>query len=176
MVMGWVRGRLLEMSGSPLLELTSFLATIEEGTNSRKIDGVVTHLWKYRFCLYYLQPMIKTLRQQEQGGKGDLQSPCFSRHFHDWEIKEVMTFLQILQKSSIQSEEEDKLGCKESKSVVFLVKSFFHSSVQEKMSFSPLSMVWNPWVPVKVGFFAGEATWGRILMTDQLKKKGMDNA
>lgn len=54
MVMGWVRGRLLEMSGSPSLELTPFLATIEEGTNSRKIDGVVTHPWKYRFRLYYL--------------------------------------------------------------------------------------------------------------------------
>ena len=34
------------------------------------------------------------------------------------------------------------------------------------------SLVWNPWVPKRVSFFAWEAIWGRILTMDQLKRRG----
>ena len=39
------------------------------------------------------------------------------------------------------------------------------------MPFSALS-VWNPLVPLKVGFFAWKASWGKVLTLDQLKKRG----
>lgn len=85
------------------------------------------------------------------------------RHFHDWEIEGVMTFLQTQQKSSIRSEEEDKLMWKEFKSVVFSVKSFYHIFVPERSERFLSSNVWNSWMPVKMSFFAWEATWERIL-------------
>ena len=34
------------------------------------------------------------------------------------------------------------------------------------------SIIWSPCVPNKVCFFAWEATWGKALMLDQLKKRG----
>ena len=33
-------------------------------------------------------------------------------------------------------------------------------------------LIWNSWVPTKVGFFAWEASWGKVLTLDNLKKKG----
>ena len=37
-------------------------------------------------------------------------------------------------------------------------------------------MLWNPIVPTKVGFFAWEVWWGKILTMDQLKKRGFSLA
>ena len=36
----------------------------------------------------------------------------------------------------------------------------------------PTSIVWRSWAPMKVSFFAWEASWGRILTLDQLKRRG----
>ena len=36
----------------------------------------------------------------------------------------------------------------------------------------PYCSVWNPVVPPKIGFFAWEATWGKVLTLDQLKHRG----
>ena len=35
----------------------------------------------------------------------------------------------------------------------------------------PVKLLWNPLVPTKVGFFAWEAWWSKILTMDQLKKE-----
>ena len=37
----------------------------------------------------------------------------------------------------------------------------------------PYRLVWNPVVPPKIGVFAWEATWGKVLTLDQLKRHGM---
>ena len=37
----------------------------------------------------------------------------------------------------------------------------------------PYRSVWNLVVPPKLGFFAWEATWGKVLTLDQLKRRGM---
>ena len=36
----------------------------------------------------------------------------------------------------------------------------------------PYHPVWNPIVPPKIGFFTWEATWGKVLTLDQLKRRG----
>ena len=41
-----------------------------------------------------------------------------------------------------------------------------------KSSHFPALLVWNPLVLLKVGFFAWEASWGKVLTLDQLKKRG----
>ena len=38
---------------------------------------------------------------------------------------------------------------------------------------APVKILWNPYVPSKVGFFAWEAWWGKVLTMDQLKKGGL---
>ena len=37
----------------------------------------------------------------------------------------------------------------------------------------PYRLVWNQVVPPKIGVFAWEATWGKVLTLDQLKRRGM---
>ena len=37
----------------------------------------------------------------------------------------------------------------------------------------PWRSIWNPIVPPKLGFFAWEASWGKVLTLDQLKMKGI---
>ena len=36
----------------------------------------------------------------------------------------------------------------------------------------PYCSVWKPTVPPKIGFFAWEASWGKVLMLHQLKRHG----
>lgn len=45
--------------------------------------------------------------------------------FHDWEIEEVVVFLQRLQLSSVKRDEEDRMGSKENKCGKFSVKSLY---------------------------------------------------
>ena len=37
----------------------------------------------------------------------------------------------------------------------------------------PYRLIWNPVVPPKIGVFSWEATWGKVLTLDQLKRRGM---
>ena len=37
----------------------------------------------------------------------------------------------------------------------------------------PHRLIWNPVVPQKIGVFAWEAAWGKVLTLDQLKRRGM---
>lgn len=56
--------------------------------------------------------------------------------------------------------------------VIFPVKSFY-SALEGSSTVSFLkSIIWSPFVPTKVGFFAWKATWGKALTLDQLKKRG----
>ena len=36
----------------------------------------------------------------------------------------------------------------------------------------PFRSIWNPFAPPKMGFFVWEATWGKVLTLDQLKRPG----
>ena len=49
------------------------------------------------------------------------------------------------------------------------VKSLY-SSIENSEAF-PTSLVWNPWVLVRVSFFTWELLWGRILTLEQLKRR-----
>ena len=41
-----------------------------------------------------------------------------------------------------------------------------------RMEAFPSYPVWNPWISLRVRFFAWENGWGRILVVDQLKRRG----
>lgn len=61
---------------------------------------------------------------------------------------------------------------RDSKGGCFSVKTFYPCLVPKREVVFPVKVVWNLWVPVKVGFFALEAVRGRILTLDQLKRRG----
>ena len=54
----------------------------------------------------------------------------------------------------------------------FSVKLFYLLLASARNLLFPSHLVWNHWVPTKVGFFACKAFWGKALTLDQLKKRG----
>ena len=67
---------------------------------------------------------------------------------------------------------EDRMLWKETKDGIFSVKSLYSALVSRRVVQFPNSIIWSPWVPTKVGFFAWEASWGKVLSLDQLKERG----
>ena len=67
---------------------------------------------------------------------------------------------------------EDKFYLKGSNSSNYSVKlMLLNCPTSSSMPFPTLS-IWNPLVPLKVSFFAWEASWEKVLMLDQLKRRG----
>ena len=82
-------------------------------------------------------------------------------------------FLHTLHDQKIRPLGEDKLLLKNAKVKGFLVKSMYKGlDVSPAFDF-PYRLVWNPVVPQKIGVFAWEAAWGKVLTLDQLKRRGM---
>ena len=83
-------------------------------------------------------------------------------------------FLHTIQPWRVFSNREDRLILKGSNSGIYSVKLMYEAlnrTAFESRLFPTIS-VWNPLVPLKVGFFAWEASWGKVLTLDQLKKRG----
>ena len=86
----------------------------------------------------------------------------FSRPLNDWEIETVECFLSMIQDKVVVEEREDEVFWAVTKSGSFSVKSLLSILKEVRVSPFPTSIVWNAWVPPKVGFFAWEATWGKF--------------
>ena len=61
---------------------------------------------------------------------------------------------------------------KETKNEIFTVKSLYNSLVHSCAVSFPCSIIWSPYVPTNVSFFTWEASWGKVLTQDQLKRRG----
>ncbi|RVW97325.1 hypothetical protein CK203_025933 [Vitis vinifera] len=51
-------------------------------------------------------------------------------------------------------------------------KSLYKALEPERQGEFPSSVIWNPWVSLRVGFFAWEATWNKVLTLDQIQRRG----
>ena len=78
-------------------------------------------------------------------------SPGFIRSFNDWELMEVENSLHAIQPMRVISNKEEKLILKGNKTDTYFVK--LNRLVSLPLPFPVLS-IWNPLVPLKVGFFA----------------------
>ena len=100
-------------------------------------------------------------------------SPTFLRPLNDWEIEEMTRFLHTLHDQKVRPTGVDKLSLENVKDRGFSVKSMYKEvDVSPAFDF-PHRMVWNPVVSPKIGIFAWEAAWGKVLTLDQLKRCGM---
>ena len=105
-------------------------------------------------------------------GSGEGWNFSFGRHFHDWELEEVQGFLATVNPQSINHNLTDRFWWKKEKNGSFSIKTCFKLLEGGSQQSVPIKMLWNPTVPTKVGFFAWEVWWGKILTMDQLKKRG----
>ena len=84
-------------------------------------------------------------------------SPTFLRPLNDWEIEEMVKFLQTLHDQNFRPTGEDKLMLKDVKEKGFSVKIMYKGfDISPAFDF-PSRLVWNPVVPPKIGVFAWEA-------------------
>ena len=104
--------------------------------------------------------------------EGDGWDPSFSRPLNDWEFETMECFLLGIQDKVVVDEREDDVFWVVRKSGSFSVKSFLSILEEVRVSPFPSSIVWNAWVLPKVCFFAWEATWGKVLILDQLQRRG----
>ena len=100
-------------------------------------------------------------------------SPTFLRSLNDWEIGEMVRFLQTLDDQNFRPTGEDMLLLKEVKSKSFSVKAMYRGYDFTPAFDFPHRSIWNSAVPPKFGIFTWEATWGKVLMLDNLKRRGM---
>ena len=101
----------------------------------------------------------------EEGG----WSPRFSRPFNDWEVERLLV---TIQGRRLNFNFEYRVLWKETKDEIFSVKSLYSALDSRSAVQFPKGIIWSPCVPTKVGFFAWEASWGKMLTLDQLKKRG----
>ena len=107
-------------------------------------------------------------RESGEGG----WNPTFPRSFNDWEMEEVDRFLQILCRKQINPLMEDKILFKGSRNDGFSVKIMYRVLDCSPQVEFPSRSIWNPVIPPRLGFFAWEASWGRVLTLDQLQRRG----
>ncbi|RVX20512.1 Transposon TX1 uncharacterized 149 kDa protein [Vitis vinifera] len=99
-------------------------------------------------------------------------SPRFSRPFNDWEVEEVERLLLTIRGARLSPLMEDRMMWKVTSNGSFSVKSLYNDLSSRRAGLFPHGVIWNPSVPSKVSFFAWEASWGKVLTMDQLKKRG----
>ncbi|RVW51826.1 hypothetical protein CK203_085751 [Vitis vinifera] len=159
----------------------------------------ITLIWSTLACMptYLMSLLLRSLGLKEEGGVlaglgglwgGALEgnqcvgsgllgfhgeeggwTPRFLRPFNDWEVER---FLLTIQGKRLNANVEDRMVWKETKNEIFTVKSLYNSLDHSCVVPFPWSIIWSPYVPTKVGFFAWEASWGKVLTQDQLKRRG----
>ena len=109
-------------------------------------------------------------------GEEEGWNPRFSRSFNNWEVETVERCLLTLQGKRLVFGSEDRVVWKETKNGNFSVKSLY-STLEPRCAVPfPWNIIWSLCVLTKVGFFAWEALWGKVLTLDQLKRKGWNIA
>ncbi|RVW78924.1 putative ribonuclease H protein [Vitis vinifera] len=108
----------------------------------------------------------------DTSGVEGVWSPRFSRPFNDWEVEEVERLLLTIRGARLSPLMEDRMRWKVTSNGSFSVKSLYNDLSSRRAGLFPHGLIWNPSVPSKVCFFAWEASWGKVLTMDQLKKRG----
>ena len=103
--------------------------------------------------------------------EGGNWSPRFSRAFNDWEVVLVEQLLMTIQGKRVTAELEEKVVWKKTKNGIFTIKSLYSAVEPGNTVRFPRNIIWCPYVPPKMGFFAWEASWGKVLTLDQLKRR-----
>ena len=140
------------------------------------------NVWRGEEALCSIYPSLFNLALNKEAtvanmwdrGRGEgCWSPTLLRSLNDWEIEEVERFLQTLYNLNFSPLGEDKLLMKDVREEGFSVKIMYKGLDTSPAIEFPYLSVWNPVVPPKIGFFAWEATWAKVLTLDQLKRRGM---
>ena len=94
--------------------------------------------------------------------------PKFLRPFNDWELNSIQVFIGLTSNRVITPLAKDILIWKGDASGCFTIKAYFNQLEGVSHCSNPTKMLWNPYVPSKISFFAWEAWCGKVLTFSQL--------
>ncbi|RVX19759.1 Transposon TX1 uncharacterized 149 kDa protein [Vitis vinifera] len=138
-------------------------------------------LWWGNFALCNSFPSLYAIASSKEAwveefwdtsGVEGVWSPRFSRPFNDWEVEEVERLLLTIRGAGLNPLMEDRMMWNVTSNGIFSVKSLYNDLSSRRAGPFPHGLIWSPSVPSKVSFFTWEASWGKVLTMDQLKKRG----
>jgi hypothetical protein len=92
---------------------------------------------------------------------------------HDWEMKDMSRFFELLYSQQIRHGGVDKIYWIPSKRMIFEVKSCYKLKVNSEPVDGPWKIIWKSKVPPIVAFFTRIEVLGKILTMDNLCKKNI---
>ena len=183
---GWCSGNIIGGFGVGLWkEIRKEWPQLIQNTSLALGNGRRISFWNDVWCgeeaLSLMFPNLFRLTAQKNARMADLWdwdsgdggwNPIFLRSFNDWEMEDVDRLLQVLYRKQIRPLMEDKILFKGSKNDAFSVQSMYRVLDCSPQVAFPFRTIWNPVIPPRMGFFALEASWGKVLTLDQLKRHG----
>uniref|UniRef100_A0A2N9HAI3 Reverse transcriptase zinc-binding domain-containing protein n=1 Tax=Fagus sylvatica TaxID=28930 RepID=A0A2N9HAI3_FAGSY len=97
----------------------------------------------------------------------------FTRLAQDWELESISSFFELLYSANIISTKKDKMCWKPARSKGFQVKSFYTQPTSSGLGFFPWKSIWKAKVPPRVAFFVWTAALWKILIADNLCRRGI---
>jgi hypothetical protein len=107
------------------------------------------------------------IRYQNGGVFWDLN---FTRHAQDWELEAVSSFLELYS-SSAKGHGEDRMCWRGHSKDGFQVKSYYNLLLPTAGHLGPWKRIWKTGAPPCVASFVWAAALGRILTTDNLRRR-----
>ncbi|KAF5464706.1 hypothetical protein F2P56_014761 [Juglans regia] len=96
----------------------------------------------------------------------------FNRDFHDWELPTVLDFFSLIYATGNTTAQEDKLQWRINGSKKYTVRAYYKILISQADAHFPWKSIWSSRVPSKVAFFVWTSALGKILTTDNLRKRG----
>jgi hypothetical protein len=96
----------------------------------------------------------------------------FVRNFNDWEVEWVASFFELLHAHTAFKEGGNGLRWRLKSNGAFDIRSFYLALRDNQPVTFPWKAIWGVHAPRRVAFFAWSASWGRILTTDILMRRG----
>ncbi|KAG2707779.1 hypothetical protein I3760_05G162800 [Carya illinoinensis] len=95
----------------------------------------------------------------------------FGRAVQDWEINSIADFYSFIYSIRVNSQQEDVIWWVPARKDIFSVKTFYKALTPESNSLFPWRKIWRRKAPPKASFFVWTASLGKILTTDNLRKR-----
>uniref|UniRef100_A0A2N9EX59 Reverse transcriptase domain-containing protein n=1 Tax=Fagus sylvatica TaxID=28930 RepID=A0A2N9EX59_FAGSY len=147
-------------------------------------DGSKTKFWDDVWCrscsLKHAFPDLYSIARNKDAAVGDLLQfqnggvtwlSDFIRHVQNWELESVNLLLELLYSSSAKGYGEDRMcwrgGCKDG----FQVKAYYRDILPPSGLTLPWKSIWRAKAPPRMAFFVWTAALGRILTTNNLRRR-----
>ena len=147
-------------------------------------DGTIVKFWKHVWCgdctLQEAFPKLYCLSRSNDSSVAEVMG-WSARRFHwnvqfrrppqDWEEEAFDWFMELVYSLSVRGFGPDNVCWKPARNRGFEVRGYYSSFYPPNLVSFPWKMIWQSEVPPRVAFFSWSASLGKILTTDNLRKR-----